>query len=70
MQERDQLQHAPDDAWKKFVDLSQNSNVKLRQAAQAITQGASGQQIPTALQEHLAAAVKARRAGHARGTSG
>ncbi|WP_327591547.1 ANTAR domain-containing protein [Streptomyces chartreusis] len=60
----------PDDAWKILVDVSQRSNVKLRQVAQAITQGVSGDPIPAELQEHLAAAVKTWRTAHARGSSG
>lgn len=60
----------PEDAWEILVDVSQHSNVKLREVAEAITRGASGQPIPAELKDHLAAAVKTRRARHERGSSG
>ncbi|MFB6641594.1 ANTAR domain-containing protein [Streptomyces chartreusis] len=59
-----------EDAWEILVEVSQHSNVKLREVAEVLTRGASGQPIPADLKNHLAAAVKARRGGHGRGSSG
>ncbi|MFD5573635.1 ANTAR domain-containing protein [Streptomyces cadmiisoli] len=56
----------PEDAWEILVTVSQHSNVKLRDVADAVTSAATGKPMPAGLQEQLASAVQARQAGRRR----
>ncbi len=57
-----------DEAWELLVDVSQHSNTKLYDVAEAVLAGVQGEPLPALLQDHLAAAVARLRAhadGHA-----
>ncbi|MFE6098273.1 ANTAR domain-containing protein [Streptomyces massasporeus] len=48
-----------EDAWQILVEVSQNSNVKLRTVADAVTAAATGQEpMPADLQGHLQEAAE------------
>ncbi|MET7765980.1 ANTAR domain-containing protein [Streptomyces sp. NPDC005393] len=52
------------DAWEILVEVSQNSNIKLRAVAEQVTAAVSGQEsLPPALQSHLQTALERRRPG-------
>ncbi|MFD0305279.1 ANTAR domain-containing protein [Streptomyces sp. NPDC127119] len=51
-----------DDAWELLVNVSQHSNTKLHDIAEAVLASAHGGPLPVPLQEHLAAAVARLRA--------
>ncbi|MBQ0855518.1 ANTAR domain-containing protein [Streptomyces sp. BH-SS-21] len=46
-----------DDAWELLVDVSQHSNTKLHDIAEAVLATVHGGPLPAPLQDHLAAAV-------------
>ncbi|WP_326758905.1 ANTAR domain-containing protein [Streptomyces phaeochromogenes] len=49
---------SPDDAWELLVAVSQNSNTKLREVAEAVVATTTRQEpLPRQFQEHLAAAL-------------
>ncbi len=60
------------DAWEILVEVSQNSNVKLRAVAEQVTAAVTGQEpLPPALKSHLQMAVKRWRShGHEPGADG
>ncbi|WP_420310444.1 ANTAR domain-containing protein [Streptomyces sp. YS-B37] len=60
----------PDEAWDILVAISQHANLKLRVVAEAVTEAATGQPMPTDLTDHLAAAVQMRQTGRERQSSG
>ncbi|MFJ8143076.1 ANTAR domain-containing protein [Streptomyces sp. NPDC096013] len=60
----------PEDAWEILVAVSQHSNVKLRVVAEAISEAVAGESMSAQLQDHLAAAVQAWRAGREPGSPG
>ncbi|GGX89634.1 ANTAR domain-containing protein [Streptomyces minutiscleroticus] len=56
----------PDDAWDILVRVSQNSNTKLHDVAEAVVATTQQKPMPARLQDHLSAAVaewRAREAG-------
>ncbi|MFC8193874.1 ANTAR domain-containing protein [Streptomyces sp. NPDC057298] len=55
---------SPDDAWEILVTVSQHSNTKLHQVAEAIVAATARQEpLPERLQQHLAPALDAQRRG-------
>jgi len=53
---------SPDDAWELLVAVSQNSNTKLREVAEAVVATTTRQEpLPQKFQEHLATALAAGR---------
>ncbi|WAU82732.1 ANTAR domain-containing protein [Streptomyces sp. Qhu-G9] len=53
---------SPDDAWEMLVTVSQHSNTKLHQVAEALVAATARQEpLPAKLQHHLAPALAARR---------
>lgn len=52
----------PEEAWEILVTVSQHANIKLRDVATAVTAAATGTPLPAPLQEHLAAAMRTRKA--------
>nr|WTB12184.1 ANTAR domain-containing protein [Streptomyces antimycoticus] len=60
------------DAWEILVEMSQNSNLKLRAVAEQVMASVTGQEpLPPALQSHLQTAVDRRRPGeHEPGADG
>ncbi|MFH8469958.1 ANTAR domain-containing protein [Streptomyces sp. NPDC017991] len=51
-----------DEAWELLVDVSQHSNTKLHDVADAVLTSVQGEPLPAHLQDHLAAAVARLRA--------
>jgi len=49
----------PDQAWETLVTVSQHSNIKQRDVAEAITSAAAGSPTPAVAQEQVTAAVQA-----------
>ncbi|MFH8336475.1 ANTAR domain-containing protein [Streptomyces sp. AM6-12] len=49
--------------WEILVTISQRTNTKLRDVAEAVTLAAAGKPMPEGLQEHLATAVQSWQAG-------
>ncbi|MFC8201588.1 ANTAR domain-containing protein [Streptomyces sp. NPDC057298] len=53
---------SPDDAWEILVTVSQHSNTKLHEVAEALVAATARQEpLPAQLQQHLAPALAARR---------
>ncbi|MDQ0955923.1 AmiR/NasT family two-component response regulator [Streptomyces phaeochromogenes] len=53
---------SPDDAWELLVAISQNSNTKLREVAEAVVATTTRQEpLPKKFQQHLATALAAGR---------
>ncbi|MFC8193827.1 ANTAR domain-containing protein [Streptomyces sp. NPDC057298] len=53
---------SPDDAWEILVTVSQHSNTKLHEVAEALVAATTRQEpLPAQLQQHLAPALAARR---------
>ncbi|WP_020123729.1 ANTAR domain-containing protein [Streptomyces canus] len=60
----------PQQAWEILLAVSQHTNTKPREIAQAITDAATGKPMPAPLQEHLATAVHTwQTEGHENGSS-
>jgi transposase len=60
----------PEDAREILVTVSQHTDIRLREVAEAVTGAAAGTPMPPELQEHLSGAVQTRRAGPENGSSG
>jgi hypothetical protein len=56
-----------EEAWELLVRVSQHSNTKLHDVAEAVVAATQNRPMPTFLQDHLAAAVAAWRARRAEG---
>ncbi|MEU9187089.1 ANTAR domain-containing protein [Streptomyces sp. NPDC048484] len=55
---------SPDDAWEMLVTVSQHSNTKLHEVAEALVAATARQEpLPERLQQHLAPVLAARRRG-------